>query len=251
MNRTAALLYGVVSYFLFFGTILYMIGFVGDLWVPRSVDRALTAETGPAVAIDIFLIALFGIQHTIMARPAFKRWWTRTVPQPVERSTFVLIASLLLVLLFWQWRALPHVVWDVQAPAGRAILLTLFAIGWLMVFAATFMIDHFDLFGLRQVWFHFRGQPYISPHFQIAILYRWVRHPLMLGFLVAFWATPRMTTGHLLFAAVMTVYILIAIQIEERDLLALHGEAYAEYRRKTSMILPIPKTASPTVRAAR
>ncbi len=240
MNRAAALIYGVVSYFLFFGTILYMIGFVGDFWVPRSVDRALAAPTTEAIIINVALIALFGIQHTIMARPAFKRWWTRIVPQPVERSTFVLIASLLLILLFWQWRAMPHLVWDVQSPAGRTILHALFAVGWLMVFAATFMIDHFDLFGLRQVWFHFCGRPYTPPHFQIAILYRWVRHPLMLGFLIAFWAAPRMTAGHLLFAAAMTVYILIAIQIEERDLLVLHGEAYAEYRRKTSMIVPFP-----------
>lgn len=244
MNRAAALIYGVVSYFLFFGTILYMIGFVGDFWVPRSVDRALAAPTTEAIIINVALVALFGIQHTIMARPAFKRWWTRIVPQPVERSTFVLIASLLLILLFWQWRAMPHLVWDVQSPAGRTLLYALFAVGWVMVFAATFMIDHFDLFGLRQVWFHFCGRPYTPPHFQIAILYRWVRHPLMLGFLIAFWATPRLTAGHLLFAAVMTVYILIAIQIEERDLLALHGDAYAEYRRKTSMILPIPVTSS-------
>jgi protein-S-isoprenylcysteine O-methyltransferase Ste14 len=240
MNRTLALLYGVVSYLVFFATILYLIGFVGDLWVPRSVDRASSAPTGEAAIVNVILMALFAVQHTIMARPAFKRWWTRIVPQPVERSTFVLIASLLLILLFWQWRAMPQVIWDVQAPAGRAILHALFAVGWLMVFAATFMIDHFDLFGLRQVWLHFRGRPYAPPQFQIAILYRWVRHPLMLGFLIAFWATPRMTAGHLLFAAVMTAYILIAIQIEERDLLVLHGEAYAEYRRKTSMIVPLP-----------
>jgi protein-S-isoprenylcysteine O-methyltransferase Ste14 len=189
--------------------------------------------------VNLLLLGLFAVQHSVMARPWFKQRWTNIVHPAAERSTYVLIASLLLMLLFWQWRALPQVVWDVPWPLGRGLLWTLFALGWIVVFGSSFIIDHFDLFGLRQAWLYGTGREYSPPPFQVRSLYRWVRHPLMLGFLIAFWAAPTMTAGRLLFAAVTTAYILFAIQLEERDLLAAHGERYAQYRRRTSMIIPL------------
>ena len=239
-RRSLLLTYGILSYLLSLAIFLYAVGFVGGFLTPTQLDGPRHGSLAAALAINVGLLALFALQHSGMARPAFKRWLTRFVPEPAERSTYVLLSSAALFVLFWQWQPLGGVVWEVAGGAARAAVFAVSAAGWVMVLATTFLIHHFDLFGLRQVWFYFRGRPYVQPQFQIAIMYRWVRHPLMLGFLIAFWATPRMTAGHLLFAAVMTVYILIAIQIEERDLLALHGEAYAEYRRKTSMILPLP-----------
>ncbi|HET6733380.1 methanethiol S-methyltransferase, partial [Mycobacterium sp.] len=220
---------------------LYAIGFVGDVVVPRSVDNAVDASLGQALAVNLSLLTLFAVQHSVMARPAFKRWWTRYIPQPVERSTYVLLASLVLALLFWQWRAIPTVVWDVTYSPARSAVWALFWLGWVIVLAATFMINHFELFGLRQVVATWRAQPQADTGFRVTMLYRVVRHPLMLGFLIAFWAAPTMTAGRLLFASATTGYILVALQLEERDLMATLGAHYAAYRQKVPMLAPWPR----------
>lgn len=238
MQRFAFLLYGVVVYVLFLGTFLYAVGFVSNFGVPRSIDTGMTAPLATALPINAALLSLFAVQHSIMARRGFKRWWTRIIPEPIERSNFVLSTCIVLGLLFWQWRALPDVVWEVVHPAAWWALAALSGAGWLLVLAATFIIDHFDLFGLRQVWLHFRGRPYSQPRFKESLIYRLVRHPLLLGFLIAFWAAPRMTLGHLFFALITTGYMLVAIQLEERDLVASHGPAYVEYRRRVPMLIP-------------
>jgi methanethiol S-methyltransferase len=237
MNRYLAVVYGTLSYTLFLAVFLYLIGFVGG-FVPRSVDNAVVAPVGWAVLIDVVLVTLFALQHSVMARPAFKAWWTRVVPEPIERSTYVLAASLVLVLLFWQWRELPAVVWETTWQPARIVVWTLFGLGWAIVLASTFMINHFELFGLKQVFAAWRAQPSDETGFRATLLYRVVRHPLMLGFIIAFWAAPTMTAGHLLFAAVMTGYILIALQIEEHDLMAALGTRYAEYRQRVPMLIP-------------
>lgn len=241
INRFLAIGYGVVSYLVFLVAFLYAIGFVGNIAVPRSVDHAIVAPIGQAAVVDSLLLGLFAVQHSVMARPAFKRWWTRIVPQPVERSTYVLISSLLLLLLYWQWRSMPAQIWDVKLPAARLGLWALFWAGWAIALIATFMIGHFDLFGLRQVYLAWRGQPYTDIAFRAPLLYRVVRHPLMLGFIIAFWAAPTMTVGRLLFAAATTAYILIALQLEERDLLAALGTQYRDYRRQVPMLVPRPR----------
>lgn len=238
MNRYLAVVYGTLCYTLFLVVFLYLIGFVGGLLVPRSVDSTGTAPVGWAVAIDVMLVTLFALQHSVMARPAFKKQWTRIVPAPIERSTYVLVASLVLVLMFWQWRELPAVVWDVPWQPARIAVWTLFWLGWATVLASTFMINHFELFGLKQVFAAWRARPSAETGFQATLLYRVVRHPLMLGFLIAFWAAPTMTVGHLLFAAAMTGYILLALQIEEHDLMAALGTHYAEYRQRVPMLIP-------------
>ena len=241
MGRIGIFVYGLVSYLFFLVAFLYAIGFVGNMWVPKSVDTGPETPLTTALVVNVILLGLFAIQHNVMARPWFKKWWTVFVPQEAERSTFVLFASLLLLLLYWQWRPMPGIVWSVENVAGRFILEALFWLGWLTVLLSTFMINHFDLFGLRQVTLHLQGQRYKPLEFKTSGLYKLVRHPLMLGFIVAFWSTPTMTHGHLLFAVVTTVWILISIQIEERDLIKFHGEQYQAYRKETSMLLPFRK----------
>lgn len=238
MGRLIAFLYGVVAYAIFFLTFLYLIGFVGNLLVPKSIDTGAVTNTAVTFLINFGLIALFGVQHSVMARPGFKARWTRIVPASIERSTYVLLASLILILLFWQWRPMGQVVWDVQATWAQYVMWTIFFGGFGLVLLSTFVIDHFDLFGLRQVVLNLRQKAYTHKEFKVAFFYRFVRHPLYAGFIMAFWGTPRMTVGHLLFALGMTTYILIAIRYEERDLVTFHGDNYVNYRAKVPMLVP-------------
>ena len=235
------LLYGTVAYLVFFLTFLYAIGFVGCVGVPKCVDSAATTPLAQALVIDALLLGAFAVQHSIMARRWFKQWWTRVVPVAAERSTYVLIASLLLDLLFWQWRPIQGTVWNVQSAAGRDVLWALFAFGWLFLLTGTFMIDHFDLFGLRQVWFHFRGRQYTHPPFVTKMYYRFTRNPLMLGFLIAFWAAPTMGAARFAFALASSAYIVIGIVLEERDHAYYLGAAYREYKARTPMLLGVPR----------
>ena len=242
MSRFLALLYGVACYSVFLVTFLYAIVFVAGFGAPKHIDNGLAAPFLVALVIDLVLLSLFAVQHSGMARPAFKRWWTKFVPQPIERSTYVLVSSLALALLFWQWRPLSPLIWNVENETVRAALYGVSALGWLMVLSGTFLINHFDLFGLRQVWFHARGRQAMDEPFVTRAFYRIVRHPLMLGFLIAFWATPTMSVGHLLFALVTTGYIVIAVKfLEERDLVALYGDTYRDYQRRVPMLLPWTK----------
>ena len=244
MRKTFSFLYGVVCYLVFFVVFIYMIGFVGDLFVPKSIDTGTETSAVQSVMVNVALLGLFAIQHTIMARPAFKNWLTKIIPEQVERSTFVLASSLILALLYWQWRPMLGVVWSVDNPTGKAILLGLFWLGWGTVLFSSFIINHFDLFGLRQVWFHLTNREYQHLEFQAKSLYRLVRHPLMLGIVIGSWATPHMTTGHLVFAITATVYILIGIRFEERDLARFHGEDYVNYQHRVPMLLPFMKKRS-------
>ncbi|VBA36059.1 hypothetical protein LAUMK191_01251 [Mycobacterium attenuatum] len=241
MKRYLIIGYGAGSYLLFVVAFLYAIGFVGNFVVPRTVDRGITASIGEAVAVNVVLLVAFAVQHSVMARPAFKRWWTRFVPQPIERSTYVLLSSAVLLLLYWQWRTMPAVIWDVGQPAARLVVWAVFWLGWAIVFASTFMINHFDLVGLRQVYLAWRAKPYTEVGFHTHLLYRLVRHPIMLGFIIAFWATPTMTAGHLLFSIATTGYILIALRLEESDLTATLGDRYRNYRRAVPMLVPRPR----------
>ena len=220
---------------------LYLICFLGDMVVPKTIDSAPVGAIAPAVLVDLILLGLFALQHSLMARPGFKERWTRIVPQPAERSTYVLFTGLVLALMFWQWRPIVGTVWNVEGAIGKALLQALFWLGWVILFASTFMINHFDLFGLRQVYLRAKGQPYLPVPFVKAALYRFVRHPIMLGVLVGFWATPYMSLGHLLFAAGATGYVFIGIYLEERDTRQALGETYERYRRDTPMILPLPR----------
>lgn len=237
MSRILTLAYGALSYVIFFLTFLYAIGFIGNLVVPKSLDSEATDPWLTALMIDVGLLSLFAVQHSLMARQGFKRLLTRVIPAAAERSTYVLASSLALILLFWQWRPLGGIVWDVQHEVGRAVLYAGFAFGWGLVLVTTFVINHFDLFGLRQTWRAFRGQPQASLRFVTPSLYRIVRHPLYVGWFFAFWSTPTMTVTHLLFAVMTTSYILVAIQLEERDLMRAHPE-YADYRRRVPMLVP-------------
>ena len=239
MTRLLTIGYGAVCYVVFLAAFLYAIGFVGNVVVPRSIDHGVTAPIAEAVVINVLLLGLFAVQHSVMARPAFKRWWTRFVPKTIERSTYVLLLSLILLLMFWQWRTMPAVVWDVTWMPGRVGLWILFALGWATVLLSTFMINHFDLFGLRHVYLAWREKPYTDLEFRTSLPYRVVRHPLMLGFIVAFWATPTMTAGHLLFAVATTGYILIAVRFEEHDLKAALGDRYRDYRSRVPMLIPV------------
>lgn len=239
LARALTLLYGVGAYLFFFCTFLYLIGFVGNWIVPKGIDDgAAAASAGAAVVTNVLLLGLFAVQHTIMARPAFKKVWTRWVPWHVERSTFVLLSTAILALMAWQWRPLPEPVWRLEHPLAAGVLTAASLAGWAMALASTFLIDHFDLFGVKQTVSYALGRPFAHPRFRERLFYRWVRHPLMLGFLIAFWATPTMSQGHLLFAVVTTLYVVIAIQIEERTLVHLHGEEYRSYQRRVPMLLP-------------
>ena len=239
LARALTLLYGVGTYLFFFCTFLYLIGFVGNWFVPKGIDGGTpAASVGAAVIANILLLGLFAVQHTIMARPAFKEVWTRWVPWHVERSTYVLLATAILAIMAWQWRPLPKPVWHVESPLVAGVLTAASLAGWGIVLVSTFLIDHFELFGLKQTLSYAMGHSHVPPTFKERLFYRWVRHPLMLGFLIAFWATPTMSQGHLLFAVVTTAYILIAIRIEERTLVQLHGDHYRDYQRRVSMLLP-------------
>ena len=238
MGRYLAFLYGVVCYVTFLGTFLYAIGFVGNVLVPKSIDSGMEGQLTGSLVINALLLGLFAVQHSVMARLGFKKMWTRIIPEPVERSTYVLLSNAALVLMYCQWRPLTGTVWSIENPNGILTLQILFWAGWLIVLGSSFMINHFDLFGLRQVVLHLQKKAYTAPEFKIPGIYKYVRHPLMVGFIIAFWATPVMTVGHLFFSVLTTLYILVAIHIEERDLVHYYGEKYEEYRKRTNMIIP-------------
>jgi methanethiol S-methyltransferase len=237
MRRFLVLTYGVAAYALFFGVFLYAVGFIGGFLTPTTLDGPLQGSLGIAIAVNLGLALLFGLQHSIMARPAFKAMLTKFVAEPMERSTYVLATNLVMLLLFWQWRPMGMTVWSIENPLGQGILWTLFGLGWATIFVTTLLINHFDLFGLRQVWLYFLGKPYTHLKFVTPGPYKFVRHPLYIGWLMAFWCTPHMGAAHLLFALGMTVYILIAIQFEERDLVKFHPD-YADYQKRVPMLIP-------------
>jgi methanethiol S-methyltransferase len=241
LKRIAFFIYGSLCYLVFFGTFLYAIGFIGNFGVPTTLDGPRNGSLAVALLIDVGLLGLFAVQHSVMARKGFKNWWTRAVPKPLERSTYVLFSSVALILMFWLWRPLGGVVWSVEDPIGRLVLYGLFAFGFGLVLASTFLINHFDLFGLRQVWLYLLGRPYTTLRFGTPGPYRLVRHPLYVGWLFAFWATPTMTFAHLLFSVATSAYILIAIQLEERDLVREHGDSYEAYRRSVPMLVPFTR----------
>jgi protein-S-isoprenylcysteine O-methyltransferase Ste14 len=253
MGRLLVLLYGTVIYGAFLVTFLYAMGFVSGFFVPKTVDSGTDGPLLQSILINVALLGLFAIQHVIMARTTFKAWWTKFVPKPIERSTFVLATCLCLGLMYWQWQPMTGVVWNVENPAARAVLVGVGLVGWLTVLYSTFLIDHFDLFGLRQVVLYWRRRPYTHPPFVERSLYKLVQHPLMVGFLIAFWATPMMTTGHLLFAIVTTAYIVVGTRVEEQTLLGMLGDEYRDYRRRTWRFLPLPrrpKAVEPQAEAA-
>jgi len=238
MTRFVAFVYGVITYAIMFLTLLYLFAFLANMFVPKTVDSGEPGSWGVALIVNSALVLLFGVPHSVIARPAFKKWWTRVVPHPVERTTYVLVSSAALILLFWLWQPMTGVIWQVDAQAGRVLLWALYLLGIFILFASTFIIDHFDLFGLRQVFLHLRNRPYTHHAFSVTYFYRFVRHPLYVGWLLIFWATPSMTVGHLVFAIGMSAYILIAIRYEERDLEHFHGQAYSDYRNKVPMLVP-------------
>ena len=237
-----AFLYGMTSYLIFFVTILYAIGFVMGLVVPKTIDTGADASMVEAVVVNLLLMSLFAVQHSVMARQGFKAWWTRIIPKPIERSTYVLAASSCLLLLFWQWRPIPAVVWQVDDPNLAVTVAMLSLVGWVLVFTSTFIINHFELFGLSQVANHLVDKQVPEPRFRTPLLYKFVRHPIYLGFIIAFWAAPVMTAGHLLFAAVTTTYIFLGIYLEERDLIEMFGDQYREYKQRVSMLFPWRKS---------
>lgn len=241
MKRAIFLLFGIISYLAFLSTILYAIGFVGNQAVPKTIDGEPQVPLASAILTNASLLLLFALPHSIMARPAFKRWWTRIIPTELERSTFVLLSSICLVFMMWQWQPIGGIVWSVKNELATIFLNVAYLTGWAIVFVSTFLINHFDLFGLRQVWLHFNGKPYSALPFRLPGLYRLVRHPLYLGFLIAFWATPVMTVAHLLFAILTTSYILTAIRFEESDLIIHFGEKYSNYKKWVPMLIPFTR----------
>lgn len=238
MSRVLVSLYGVVSYIVFFLSLLYAIGFLGSFIVPKSINTGEAGSPVLSLLINVLLLSLFAIQHSVMARPVFKSWITRFIPVAIERSTYVLLSSLLLFLLYWLWQPMPGVIWHIESSIGSTIIIGIFWLGWLVVLLSTFMINHFDLFGLRQIYINYKGQKYTHLEFKTVGLYKLCRHPIMLGFIIAFWATPLMTTGHLLFAVTTTAYIFIALQLEERDLISFFGDTYKNYQQKVPMVFP-------------
>jgi protein-S-isoprenylcysteine O-methyltransferase Ste14 len=238
MRRWSFFLFGVFCHLLFLATYAWLAAFVGNLWVPNSLDSAPEGSLGAAIAIDLALVVLFAVQHSVMARPGFKREWTKIVAEPIERSTYVLLSCAALALLMWQWRGLGGVIWDVQQPVARGLLWALFAAGWFLVPLVSLMINHFDLFGTRQVWLHLQGKPYTGLPFRTPYLYAHIRHPLYIGWTIAFWATPTMTLSHLIFAATLTLYMASAALVEERDLVRYFGDEYRAYQKRVPMFLP-------------
>jgi protein-S-isoprenylcysteine O-methyltransferase Ste14 len=241
MKKIFALCYGLVCYLAFFTTILYAIGFVGNLFVPKTIDSNPQESLFNAIAVNASLLLLFALQHSIMARATFKKWWTRIIPVYLERSTYVLLASLCLMVMMWQWQPIGGTVWSIENEKVKSLLLISYLFGWLVVFLSTFLINHFDLLGLMQTWLFFRGKTYEQLPFRVPFFYKFVRHPLYLGFLIAFWSTPVMTVAHLLFALLTTGYILTAIQLEEKELLHVFGEKYRSYKKWVPMIIPFTK----------
>jgi methanethiol S-methyltransferase len=244
MGRLIAFLYGLASYLVFFVTFLYAIGFVSGLVVPKTIDSGMAGSMAEAFIVNLLLMSLFAVQHSVMARKQFKQWWTQYVPKSVERSTYVLFASLALVLLFWQWRPMSAVVWQVDNPQIAGAIIGVSFVGWLLVLTSTFLINHFELFGLHQVVNNLAGRDMVQPTFKTPVLYKMVRHPIYLGFIIAFWVAPVMTVGHLLFAAVTTAYIFVGIFLEERDLVELFGDEYQRYRNRVAMVVPFWRRSS-------
>jgi len=243
MGRFIGLLYGIACYVASFATLLYAIGFVSGIVVPKTIDTGTVVPVAEAIVVDLLLLAVFAVQHSVMARKAFKQWWTQFVPKPVERSTYALFASLALILLFWQWRPIPAVVWTIVDPPIASAVIALSFLGWLILLTSTFLINHFELFGLHQVANNLTGRPMPQPRFRTPLYYKFVRHPIYMGLIIAFWAAPTMTAGHLLFAAVTTAYILVGIALEERDLIEAFGDEYRRYKTRVSMLVPWRKSA--------
>lgn len=241
MKRFLVFLYGIFAYVFFLGVFLYAIGFVGNIWVPKSIDSEATAPLGMSILINALILGLFALQHSLMPRSSFKAWITRFIPEPAERPTYVLLTNLTFVLIFWQWRPLGGTIWNVEGATGSLILQVLFWLGWGLVLISTFLVDHFELFGLKQITRYLQKKEFVPPRFTERSLYKYVRHPIMLGFFIAFWATPHMSMGHLFFAIMTTGYIFVGIAFEERDLKKLHGETYIQYARRVPMLIPFMK----------